>query len=310
MKWKMGLVLALALFAALSAVTFAQGGESVTVQLNEQSDSGQSGTAVLTAMGQNQTEVAIVVTPGDPADDPQPAHIHAGRCGPGLGGVVYPLTNVVGGTSVTTVDASLDSLRTGDFAINIHKSVPEIAVFTACGNIPALTYPQLRAMFGNWTNLDAQINGYVRDPACISSGSEEIGDMGFHAVKESLIDEVIQTSQPEVLVLDADGNVVAVEYLSTAEERPVLTNLFPGEETAFEQIPGEGIWALHVWFIPNPNGITADFNPNVVCPEASKVVVGLPPTGDVNLPWGYLALVGGVALLLGFGLLRRAAQKA
>jgi plastocyanin len=65
----------------------------------------------------------------------QPMHIHTGPCAQ-LGGVVYPLTNVSSGASTTTVDAKLDDLLNGNFAINVHKSTTESSVYTACGDLP------------------------------------------------------------------------------------------------------------------------------------------------------------------------------
>lgn len=125
----------LAAFGLLASVAIAQ--ESVTVTLSEQNDSGQSGTATLTAMG-DQTEVVIDTNGWGPAGEgvAQPVHIHAGTCAD-LGGVDYPLTNLEEGDSTTVVDAKLSDLQTGDFAINAHKSADEISVYTACGNIPA-----------------------------------------------------------------------------------------------------------------------------------------------------------------------------
>ncbi len=118
--------------------------ETVTVTLGAATgpDGGgsQTGTATLTANG-SQTDVVINIDASpDGADVEQPGHIHSGTCDslPGsLGAVEYPLTNVVNGASTTTVDATLESLQTGDFAVNIHKSGDELGVYVSCGNIPA-----------------------------------------------------------------------------------------------------------------------------------------------------------------------------
>ena len=109
------------------------GGQTLMVALNEQNDSGQSGQAILSAVGE-QTVVALSLSPG--AVESQLVHIHSGGCGNDtLGAVEYGLTNITEGLSVTTVDVPLANLRTGDFAINSHKE-DEAAVYTACGNIP------------------------------------------------------------------------------------------------------------------------------------------------------------------------------
>jgi hypothetical protein len=86
-----------------------------------------------------------------------PAHIHSGTCAT-LGDVVYPLNNVGGETndaagtpiasmpmgpasaiptevSVTTVQTDLNSLVSGEYAINVHESMENIGNYVACGDI-------------------------------------------------------------------------------------------------------------------------------------------------------------------------------
>ncbi len=110
----------------------AGGNGDVTVELAAQNDSGQSGTATLTSAGDAQTTVTVELS--NPPGAPQPAHIHSGTCEE-LGEVVYPLENVEGGTSETTVDASLEELQDGEFAINAHESEENISNYVACGPI-------------------------------------------------------------------------------------------------------------------------------------------------------------------------------
>ncbi len=107
-------------------------GEAVTVDLAEQSESGQSGTATLEPAGEGMTMVTIDLE--NPGADPQPAHIHSGTCAE-LGDVVYPLTNVEGGSSESEVAASIEDLQAGEFAINVHQSEADIGTYTACGEI-------------------------------------------------------------------------------------------------------------------------------------------------------------------------------
>ncbi len=103
--------------------------DSVSFPLAELNDEGQTGWATMTARG-SQTEVVLSATAGISELN----HIHLGSCSD-LGGVEFGLTNMAGGTSVTTVDATLASLRTGGFAINLHKT-GEPATYTSCGNVP------------------------------------------------------------------------------------------------------------------------------------------------------------------------------
>jgi plastocyanin len=81
-----------------------------------------------------------------------PAHIHLGTCSELDPSPAFPLTDVAPTShesgaeadsaaaipverSVTTVDTTLEDLRTGGYAINIHQSVEEIGTYIACGNL-------------------------------------------------------------------------------------------------------------------------------------------------------------------------------
>ena len=127
------LVVLLALWLLLIAACSGEEPE-LTVELLEQEDSSQSGTAILKEKDA-KTEIRIITTPGDPNNDPQPVHVHFGRCGAALGTVRYPLNDVVAGESTTLVDATLAAFREGNNAINIHLSYPEIRIYTTCGDI-------------------------------------------------------------------------------------------------------------------------------------------------------------------------------
>ncbi|HEY8744975.1 MAG TPA: hypothetical protein VIU62_17945 [Chloroflexota bacterium] len=132
---RLSLVLSLALLLALALVgSVAAQSAPVTVTLATQNNSGVSGTATLTAMG-NQTQVVVNVT-GEPAGGSEPEHIHTGSC-PAVGAVKYPLKNVVNGTATTVVNVPLATLTAGTFAVNLHESVAKIGVYIACGNIMA-----------------------------------------------------------------------------------------------------------------------------------------------------------------------------
>ena len=93
--------------------------------LEEQNDSGQSGRATLIARG-SQTEAVLALSSGEL--QMEAAYIHRGQCGnEAPGRVAYPLTSLVGaaGSSITSLDASLASLRTGEFVISSHASGSE-----------------------------------------------------------------------------------------------------------------------------------------------------------------------------------------
>ncbi|MDO8496139.1 MAG: cupredoxin domain-containing protein [bacterium] len=105
----------------------------VTVKLNAQNSSKQSGEAVLTEIdGKVKVELQLAAGASEVA---QPAHIHVGSC-PKPGEVKYPLTSVVNGSSETMLDVSLNDLTLGlPLAINVHKSSTEPSVYVACGDL-------------------------------------------------------------------------------------------------------------------------------------------------------------------------------
>ncbi|MBI4338851.1 MAG: hypothetical protein HY680_02735, partial [Chloroflexi bacterium] len=101
----------------------------LVLALLEKSGSGQTGIAVLTAQGE-VTEVVLLAT----TDISELNHIHTSTCSV-VGGVKYPLTNMKNGQSTTVVNATLESLMTGGFAIRLHKK-GDAATYTSCGDIP------------------------------------------------------------------------------------------------------------------------------------------------------------------------------
>lgn len=121
-------------------VTGTSSNGTVIVQLGQMSNSGQTGTATLTSTIDNKTQVVIELK-GEPPSAVEPAHIHTGTCKKLNPKPAYPLTNVNGGTSTTTINATLASLETGRFSVNVHQSTQNIGTYVACGTIPAGSQP-------------------------------------------------------------------------------------------------------------------------------------------------------------------------
>lgn len=96
-------------------------------------NSGQTGNA---SISESNGKTKVVVSIGSGAKDVgQPAHIHAGSC-PQPGSVLYPLTNVMNGSSTSTVDASLDKVSSQmPLAVVVHKSEADINTYVACGDV-------------------------------------------------------------------------------------------------------------------------------------------------------------------------------
>jgi len=126
----------LVLLAALIGAREGRAAGPVTVKLEPQNNSGESGTATLTEEG-GKTKVAVSVT-GQPAGVAQPMHIHKGTCDKLDPKPTYGLPSLINGKSEATVDVSLADLQKGGYAINGHKSAQEVSTYVYCGAIPAM----------------------------------------------------------------------------------------------------------------------------------------------------------------------------
>jgi len=106
---------------------------SENIVLSEQNSSGESGTASL--VGVNGQVVVTLSLTGFKAGVEQPAHIHVGAC-PDVGAVSYPLTNVLDGVSVTTLDVTLEQLKGEQpLGINVHESTDNPQNYVSCGDL-------------------------------------------------------------------------------------------------------------------------------------------------------------------------------
>jgi len=106
---------------------------SRTVELATLNDSGVTGSAVLTDLGDGTTRVEVDVDPGGYPD--MPAHIHPGTCVDLVPQPRYPLQNVVDGVSETVVPAALEDLFAGELALNVHASSDDYGTYTACADL-------------------------------------------------------------------------------------------------------------------------------------------------------------------------------
>jgi hypothetical protein len=108
------------------------GSQALTLDLAAQSDSGESGTARLTAEGE---KTRIVVEVANAPEVAQPSHVHEGTCDD-IGTVIAPLENIVEGRAESVVDMSLGELRRGGLIVHAHKSEAEYETSVACAEIP------------------------------------------------------------------------------------------------------------------------------------------------------------------------------
>ena len=125
--------LVVGLFLGAASPIFAA--DSADVKLSPQGDSKQSGTATLTKQGDKQTKVVLSVTG---ATGSEPTHIHKGTCSQLDPKPAFPLSPVVNGKSETVVNASLDDLTKGGYAINGHKSAEDVKTYVFCGDIKGM----------------------------------------------------------------------------------------------------------------------------------------------------------------------------
>src|SRR5215212_6160044 len=135
-------------------------------------------------------------TPAGGLAHAHPAHIHLGTCSELDPNPTFPLTDVALASnesgaeadsaaaipverSVTTVDATLEDLRTGGYAINIHQSADDIGTYIACGNL----------------------SGAIDDSGALVVGLGELNDSGHSGV--AILTE--QGDQTDVRVYLTEG---------------------------------------------------------------------------------------------------------
>jgi hypothetical protein len=128
-----------------TSTTQSASGDKITISLEEQNASGQTGTATLREGNDGSFEALIETSP--PArfpGDSQNVHIHDVTCAEyaamtgfneRLGTIVDWLPNLSKGRSQTTYERPLAERTTGTFSINVHEQNPPYTV-VACGDIP------------------------------------------------------------------------------------------------------------------------------------------------------------------------------
>lgn len=152
---------------------------------------------------------------------------------------------------------------------------------TSMANAQEVTLEDVEAAFIDLTRAEIEAMGYVVVELCISAETvgepAELGGHGMHAINAALIDTTLDPLEPEGILLDLEDNVIGLQYLTPPQEEP-LTVL--GQQLTYVEIAD---WDhLHVWFLENPSGQFADFNPNVIsCPAGTEApeVMAAPATG-------------------------------
>ena len=132
-----GFIIALvaALCGAVPAATIAQmsAPDHLTIALNAQNDSGETGTATLQQSG---PDLLVFVRVKDPVADNQPIHIHEGTCAKLNPKPQYPFPNLTHGrTQIKLKNVTIASLLATPHAINVHRSTTQAAIYVTCGDI-------------------------------------------------------------------------------------------------------------------------------------------------------------------------------
>lgn len=114
--------------------TVAQGSE-ITVKLVDWSETGVTGTAVLTDQGNTSQVVVSIDGPGVVGG--HELHIHNGTCG-NPGTATYTLNPIdANGKSTSTINLSVAQLTRGNYFINVHPDEENWDAWMVCGNITA-----------------------------------------------------------------------------------------------------------------------------------------------------------------------------
>ena len=107
--------------------------DALTLDLQEQNDSGITGTVAFTPTTDGKVEVEIELDGSE--GGPHPAHIHPGSCADLDPVPKWPLRNVVDGKSKTTIDVDLSELTAQEYAVNVHDSRENLDLYVACADV-------------------------------------------------------------------------------------------------------------------------------------------------------------------------------
>lgn len=136
---------------------------------------------------------------------------------------------------------------------------------------------RLRAATRPFKNLDAAVAaGYVRDvPDCLVH--EHHGAMGYHHINRALADATVDVEHPEILLYE---RLPGGEYRLNGVEFIVPYRAWPRDSTppvlmgrTLKHEDHLNLWYMHVWaWTENADGLFADFNPAVRCPDSARKV--------------------------------------
>jgi hypothetical protein len=155
--------------------------------------------------------------------------------------------------------------------------MPLASVSTPYGANVSADLDRLRAATDKFHSLDSAVAaGYVRDvPACLVH--EHHGAMGYHHTNAAYMDARVDIERPEILLYERMPNgayrLNGVEFIAPyrAWSRDSVAPMIMGQRLKYED--NLKLWYLHVWaWRTNPDGLFADFHPDVQCPDSARKV--------------------------------------
>lgn len=136
---------------------------------------------------------------------------------------------------------------------------------------------RLRTATRPFQRLDAAVAaGYARDvPDCLVH--EHHGAMGFHHLNRGYLTAALAVERPQILLYE---RLPEGSYRLNGVEFILPYRLWPRDSAAplllEQRLKHEDnlkLWYLHVWaWTRNADGVFADFNPDVRCPDSARKV--------------------------------------
>jgi hypothetical protein len=128
--------IAAATIGAMACTTAGAYPTVLTLKLYAQNRPGETGAVTLEQVAGG---VKIVVNMAGAQNGSQPIHIHTGTCANPNPESKYTLTNIVHGSSTTTISGiTLGDLLKDKYVIDVHESSADITRYVACASIAAL----------------------------------------------------------------------------------------------------------------------------------------------------------------------------
>lgn len=180
--------------------------------------------------------------------------------------------------------------------VGLYFTVFSVAALMACGNASPATddaddaaehaaaaagtveeatgLASLRTMTAGFTDIEVARQAGYREQITPCWYHRDNGGQGYHYGRPELIDGTVSLMEPELVMYepmpDGSQQFLAVEYIVpfSAWEQTEPPSMLGQDFMRNEQLE---LWVLHVWLgKDNPNGLYANWNPNVSCEHAAE----------------------------------------